>query len=382
MTWVLLRRTFIWLLALSLVAVEPVEPGERLDADSTESSSLFRRVRSPHERVVEFVHRVKNQGKSPLRQVQVAVAVPRSDDRQRIRSLRFHPKPERISRDGWDQETAHFLVDRIGPGDSTEIRLEVHATLFDSEWLLVERDVGPAHEVPERIVRHYLRNAENYKLDEAIVRRAAERLRTTEASVLERVRRIHDFVIDSVDYSRDERWDPADSVLRKGSGSCSEYSYLMIALCRLNGIPARYAGGTWFEKDGVSPPRGEAAKAEASVDRVFHRWVEVYLPRVGWFPVDPTQDDAADKEGETYRYFGRLPWSYLSMNHSDGDRLESGPLGWDYRSDTRWLRRPDVAQDSVLVERFAVWKTPCKERKVSEAQRAGTSRKSGDFDRS
>lgn len=306
---------------------------------------------------MEFVHRVKNQGKTPLRQVDVAIAVPRSNARQQVQALQFDPRPERLSRDGWEQETAHFQVDRIEPGEVAEIRLEIKVTLFDVEFLVAARDVGPADEVPERIARHYLRNSENYQLGESVLLRVAEKLDLKDGPLLERVRRIHDFVIDAIDYNRDDRWEAADTVLRQGSGSCSEYSYLLIALCRLHGIPARYAGGTWFEKDGISPPRGPAAEARASVDRVFHRWVEVYLPRVGWFPVDPTQNDRADQEGDPYRYFGKLPWSYLAMTHGDGDKLESGQLGWDYRSNTRWLRRPDVAEDAAVVERFAVWKT-------------------------
>ncbi len=317
---------------------------------------IFQRTHSPHERQICFVHRVKNTSKAPLRHVEIAVAVPRTDARQHLHSLEFSPKPSRTSTDGWEQETAYFTIDSIPPGGEAEVRLQASVTLQSLEWMLTDRDVGADREMPERVVRHYLRDGENYKLDEAVLRRAAERLGDKDGSLLERVRRIHDFVIDAIEYSRDDRWDAADRVLRQGKGSCSEYSYLMIALCRLNGIPARYAGGTWAERDNISPPRSPESANETMVDRIFHRWVEVYLPRVGWFPVDPTQDDLADKEGEPYRYFGRLPWSYFALTHGDGDKFESGPLGWEYRSNTKWLESPGVASESVVVERFAVWK--------------------------
>jgi transglutaminase-like putative cysteine protease len=171
--------------------------------------------------------------------------------------------------------------------------------------------------------------------------------------VLEDVRRIHDFVVDSLEYERDDRWDPADRVLGQKQGSCSEYAYLMIALCRLNGIPARYAGGTWIEAPG--PDRESTRTEEAYVDRVFHRWVEVYLPRVGWFPVDPTRDDAAEKQGQPYLYFGSLPWSYLIMTHGDGDVLESGALGWEYRSSAQWRARQPISPSDVSMVRYAAW---------------------------
>ena len=53
----------------------------------------------------------------------------------------------------------------------------------------------------------------------------------------------------------------------------------MIALCRLHGIPARYAGGTWIEPEeepGGSPLRRQD-DITPHVDRVFHRWVEVLV---------------------------------------------------------------------------------------------------------
>lgn len=346
------------LLSVALLAADAPAPrrGARYPVPQ-EEAGLYRRVHTPREWTVRYVHRVRNLTKSPLRQVEVAIALPRDDDRQRIQELVLDPRPQKTAKDGWDQESACWLFDEVPAGGEVEAVLEVKVILRDLELLITEGDVGSLDQLPARLVQHYLRNNENYRLDEGIVQRAAQRLSAPGIGVLEKVRRIHDFVIDALEYSRDGQWDSADSVLRQGKGSCSEYSYLMIALLRSNGIPARYAGGTWLEKDGASPPRDfHAEEGSAHVDQIFHRWVEVYLPLVGWFPIDPTQDDAAEKEGSPYRYFGRLPWSYLAMAHGDGDRLESGLLGSDYRSSSKWLARPRVQGEEIMVERFATWR--------------------------
>ena len=45
------------------------------------------------------------------------------------------------------------------------------------------------------------------------------------------------------------------------------------------GVPARYVG--------TVSRRGD----DASLDEVFHRWCEVYLPNYGWIPFDANKGD-------------------------------------------------------------------------------------------
>ena len=78
----------------------------------------------------------------------------------------------------------------------------------------------------------------------------------------------------------------ADDALRLGRGVCQDYAHLMIALCRLSGLPARYVSGHLL---------GEGA---------MHAWVEVLVPAgdgpdapPAWQPFDPTHGRRA---GMTY----------------------------------------------------------------------------------
>ncbi len=304
------------------------------------------RVAGPARRVkVRFVHNVWNMSPDCLQGLSIGVAVPTSDEHQSVHSVIFDPPPSTYSDDGWDQKTAQFRLDALGANEKFEIRATIDVTLRDLEWLVVERDVGGFEDIPDRVLRRYLSNGRKYRLGSDALVRAAQSLRIDRGGIIEQVRRIHDYVTDRLEYERDHRWDAADTVLHRGTGSCSEYSYLMIALCRLNGIPARYAGGSWL---------GEGTPTTPYVDRVFHRWVEVYLPRVGWYPVDPTENDRRAREGDYYPCFGRLPWSYLTMVRG-GDQFDSELLGWDYRSGTRWHRPGKLSAGQVFVDRYAVW---------------------------
>ena len=58
---------------------------------------------------------------------------------------------------------------------------------------------------------------------------------------------------------------------------CTEYTDLLVALSRAQGIPARYFEGLLYLDKGTDA----LAKTE-------HAWPDVYMPSVGWVAMDPT----------------------------------------------------------------------------------------------
>ncbi|MEA2480871.1 MAG: protein-glutamine gamma-glutamyltransferase [Thermoleophilaceae bacterium] len=65
-------------------------------------------------------------------------------------------------------------------------------------------------------------------------------------------------------------------------GYCQQFSGAMALMLRMNGIPARVAGG-------FAPGIYEPATKEYRVrDLDAHSWVEVYFTGIGWVPFDPT----------------------------------------------------------------------------------------------
>ena len=69
-------------------------------------------------------------------------------------------------------------------------------------------------------------------------------------------------------------------VLHVRAGVCQDFAHVMIACCRVRGIPARYVSGYLFV-DAGSGMRGEQAT---------HAWVECLLPSGRWLGLDPTND--------------------------------------------------------------------------------------------
>jgi len=58
---------------------------------------------------------------------------------------------------------------------------------------------------------------------------------------------------------------------------CTEYTSLLVALSRAQGIPARYFEGLLYLE-----------KETEAVARVEHAWADVYMPGIGWVSMDPT----------------------------------------------------------------------------------------------
>lgn len=77
-------------------------------------------------------------------------------------------------------------------------------------------------------------------------------------------------------------------------GVCQEYAHLMLAVCRIHGVPARYVSGYHFV--------GDLSGNNADFEQASHAWVEVLIPGTGWRGFDPTNRTETD-------------WRYVKLGH-------------------------------------------------------------------
>jgi transglutaminase-like putative cysteine protease len=94
----------------------------------------------------------------------------------------------------------------------------------------------------------------------------------------------------------------SDYALHAGHADCGQQTLLLIALLRLNGIPARWQSGWTF--------------SEASEDYAnLHDWGQVFLAPYGWVPMDVTtgQLDSADPSLRWF-YLGSLDAYRIAFN--------------------------------------------------------------------
>lgn len=104
-----------------------------------------------------------------------------------------------------------------------------------------------------------------------------EALMGSDQQTLAFLHQLIDLIQDRVKYTQRHAgpaW-PAGRTLRERIGSCRDLAMLMVACCRVVGLPARFVSGYQLQ----NPPPKEYD---------LHAWAEIYLPGAGWRGFDPS----------------------------------------------------------------------------------------------
>jgi hypothetical protein len=282
---------------------------------------------NPRNETLTFGESYRNFGPGSIEQLNINIAVPKNLVFQELTSeIKWDAKPASFEKDRWNQDIAVFSFRDLKPLDIASARFSVNATLYSVRFFLDPRRSGNIQDISKDLKELYLKDDTKLQITSPVIQKAVKEAVGGEKNCYYIARQIYQYIQEKMHYELSGGWNVAPVVLERGSGSCSEYSFVMIAMCRAAGLPARYAGSVVIRGD------------DASRDDVFHRWVEVYLPEAGWVPVDPSGGDSLVPE-EQAKCFGGLENRFLITTVGGGS---SEYLNWDYNSSSSYSSKGPV----------------------------------------
>jgi len=302
----------------------------------TRDGSFYKRMEEKIEKV-EMVHQVRNFGPDTVTTLDIYFAIPQDMNNQELMGqVEFDPRPKEMLTDKSGQMVAHFEYNDLAAGEFTTVKMHADAKLYQTRYFVYPDQVGSLDDIPEDIRRKYIYDDTKFRMDSETIQNAVKKAVGDETNPYWIARNIYDYCIENIEYERVGGWDIAPTILTRGTGSCSEYTFVYMAMCRSAGIPARYVGSIVIRGD------------DASYDDVYHRWVEVYMPNFGWIPVDPS---GGDSEWPSHRanYFGFLNNRFLITTVSAGG---SEYMDWGYNVNEKWQAK---GRCKIEVEAFGEW---------------------------
>ncbi len=274
-------------------------------------------------------------GTGKITEANAYIAIPQTRDNQELRVVKVEGKYKTV-KDRYGQKVAVYTKQNLKNGDFLNSVMEVEGRFYAISFKIFPDEVGTEKDIPEDIKKVYLSDDEKYVLNSPVIRGVIKKVVGKEDNLYFKARKLFEFLADRINYQMVGGWDIAPVVISRGTGSCSEYTFSYIALCRAAGIPARYVGSVVV--------RGE----DASFDNVYHRWAEIYLPPLGWIPVDVNAGDE-EWQGERCYSFGGIANRFLITTVGGGN---SEYMKWDYNVSVDYKT---IAKANVRVESFAEW---------------------------
>jgi transglutaminase-like putative cysteine protease len=205
----------------------------------------------------------------------------------------------------WDDLT-------IQPGQNFTATLNYHVLSFSLHYL-INLDSIVSYKGYSLLSGLYTQPEELVQSNASEIVTKAQSITEGAANFHDEVFKIYSYVTSHMHYTSEVEERGALWALANGTGDCSEYSCLFVALCRAVGIPARLDVGFAFRPSEESTVEG-------------HMWAEYYLQNYGWVQVDPTWnlfDSIDERHLVTLKSIPEImPYANYYFNFTNGPNSE------------------------------------------------------------
>ncbi|MFH1184536.1 MAG: transglutaminase domain-containing protein [Chloroflexota bacterium] len=254
-------------MALLTFACQPVSDGIKRDEGTTSRaiSIIGQREYTVRQRLV-----LQNAGPGQPEKQNLWVALIRDlPPYQEVKSLSISPDRYTLVTDEYGNQYAEFDFSSHPEGSSKTVEIKARVVVSELAYDLSDCKGNFPDEFVQPELHVESANPQIVRLSQSLVAR--------NATACQKVRAFYDYVGNELTYTSNEQSWGAQAALGPMGADCTEYTSLLMALSRAQGIPARYFEGLRYLESG--------SEAEA---RIEHAWPDAYMPGVGWVAVDPT----------------------------------------------------------------------------------------------
>ncbi|OGN96318.1 MAG: hypothetical protein A2Z71_06450 [Chloroflexi bacterium RBG_13_50_21] len=188
---------------------------------------------------------------------------------QEVESMEISPNDYELVVDEYGNQFAEFDFSKQPAGTTQSVKIDYRMTVYELTYdLSVCRG-----ELTNDFIQPELHIE---SANPQIVALAGKLARSTE-TVCQQVGAFYDYIGDELVYTSNGKNWGAQAALGPMGSDCTEYTSLLVALSRAQGIPARYFEGLLYLDQGTD-----------AIAKIEHAWPDVYMPGVGWVAMDPT----------------------------------------------------------------------------------------------
>lgn len=249
--------------------------------------------------------RIKLKPTTDLYTVQCRFPLIRADFRGQIsKKAILSPQYNALIKDIDKNDIALFYFSDVKAGQDINLIMAYDVDIEDSDFFVSPVEAGENGEMLNKDIEKYLKSDEIIDINKPFIKENAQKITQGINNLFSKGKAIYNFIANNIKYENSEEvsgfQSPEETLLIK-RGNCADMARLFIALARASGIPARQVNGMVFSPD---------VSANKSIKKYEHAWAEIYLPKYGWLPVDPTTGVTSREDYYCFNYKIHIRESY------------------------------------------------------------------------
>jgi subtilisin family serine protease len=217
-----------------------------------------------------------------------------------------------------DNRTAKISIGSIAARESKKIVVRQTIKVKSVYFEVKPEDVGT--DFPEEVMKYTLPVQGLWESDSSEIKEFAKAIVGNEVNPYKKAKLILEKVMEYLTWEWQAEEHSALWAYYSKKGDCTEHANLLIALMRAAGIPAKAALGFGFIP--LYTERASEVEEGFSLEQIGHAWAIIYLPNIGWVPMDSVWPE---KIGS----FAEADYRHIVSTSTGGENIvQNGEIVW------------------------------------------------------